>query len=252
MTLFPQMVSDAFLTSITGRAVRKGIVDFSVYDIRDYTKDKNNRVDDYPFGGGAGLVMQAQPVYDCFRDVAGHLGNAVPRVIFMSPAGRVFDQKTAHELADEDHIIFLCGHYEGVDERVLEEIKAEKLSIGDYVLTGGELPALVVSDAVIRLIPGVLHNGESIMDESFETPLLEYPQYSRPAEWMGRQVPPELMTGDHKSVALYRRKLSEEITKEVRPDLYERYLSGLERQDRRSELQKSIKKLTKKIKRDLK
>lgn len=252
MTLFPQMVSDAFMTSITGRAVRNGIVGFSVYDIRDYTEDRNNRVDDYPFGGGAGLVMQAQPVYDCFRDIRSKLSGRPLRLVFMSPGGRVFSQKVAHELSEEENLVFLCGHYEGVDERALEEMGAEKLSIGDYVLTGGELPALVVADAVIRLVPGVLHNGESVLDESFESPLLEYPQYTRPETWMGRRVPPELLTGNHSRVAEFRRKQSEELTKEIRPDLYELYEKSLEKADRRKELQKSIKKLSGKIKRYLK
>ena len=189
-------------------------------NIRDFSVNKHNRVDDYPYGGGAGMVMQAEPVYLAYESVAKRTGGT-PRVLYMSPQGRVFDQRMAEELAREDELVFLCGHYEGIDERVLQEIVTDEVSIGDYVLTGGELPALVIMDAVSRLLEGVLHNEESAQFDSFHDNLLEYPQYSRPEEWRGRTVPPVLLSGHHANVERWRREQSLIRTRERRPDLLE-------------------------------
>ncbi|MDY3825567.1 MAG: tRNA (guanosine(37)-N1)-methyltransferase TrmD, partial [Lachnospiraceae bacterium] len=180
LTLFPDMIRDGFQTSITGRAVEKGLLSLDTVNIRDFSVNKHNRVDDYPYGGGAGMVMQAEPVYRCYEAVKEKIGRDV-RVIYLTPQGRVFNQKMAEEFAAEEDLIFLCGHYEGIDERVLEEIVTDPVSIGDYVLTGGELPSLVMMDAISRLVPGVLGNDMSAVGESFADSLLEYPQYSRPA-----------------------------------------------------------------------
>ena len=181
LTLFPEMVMGGLNTSITGRAIDKGLISVEAVNIRDYTQDKHNKVDDYPYGGGAGMLMQAQPVYDAWKAVAKPAeGKKTVRVLFMSPQGKTFSQEMAKELAQEEELIFLCGHYEGIDERVLEEIVTDYVSIGDYVLTGGELPAMVMIDSISRLVPGVLHNDDSAGDESFENGLLEYPQYTRP------------------------------------------------------------------------
>lgn len=179
LTLFPDMIRDGFQTSITGRAVEKGILSLETVNIRDFSVNKHQRVDDYPYGGGAGMVMQAEPVYLAYESVAKKLTKK-PRVLYMSPQGKVFHQRMAEELAREEELVFLCGHYEGIDERVLEEIVTDEVSIGDYVLTGGELPALVMMDAISRLLEGVLHNEESAEFDSFSDNLLEYPQYSRP------------------------------------------------------------------------
>jgi len=186
LTLFPDMIRNGFRTSITGRAMEKGLLSIEAIDIRDFSVNKHNRVDDYPYGGGAGMVMQAEPVYLAYESVASRIGKK-SRVLYMSPQGRVFDQRMAEELAREEELIFLCGHYEGIDERVLEEIVTDEISVGDYVLTGGELPALVIMDAVSRLLEGVLHNEESAEFDSFHDNLLEYPQYSRPEEWRGKR-----------------------------------------------------------------
>ena len=187
-------------------------------DIRGFSVNKHNRVDDYPYGGGAGMVMQAEPVYLAYESVASRIGKK-SRVLYMSPQGRVFNQRMAEELAQEEELIFLCGHYEGIDERVLEEIVTDEISVGDYVLTGGELPALVIMDAVSRLLDGVLHNEESAEFDSFHDNLLEYPQYSRPEEWRGKKVPPILLSGHHMNVEKWRREQSLLRTKERRPDL---------------------------------
>ena len=230
MTLFPEMIEQALQTSILGRAIKNGCIGVKAVNIRDYTKDKHKKVDDYPYGGGAGMLIQAQPVYDCFQavraDVEQRKGKAVAdrlRVVYLTPQGQCFHQALAGKLAEEEELVFLCGHYEGVDERVLEEIVTDYLSIGDYVLTGGELPALVIMDAVARLVPGVLHNEVSADLETFHDDLLEYPQYSRPVEWHGKRVPEVLLSGDHKKVDEWRREQSRERTKCLRPDLYEKY-----------------------------
>jgi len=220
LTLFPEMIRDGFETSITGRAVEKGLLSLETVNIRDFSVNKHNRVDDYPYGGGAGMVMQAEPVYLAWESVVEKLGRK-PKVLYMSPQGRVFDQTMAQELAEEEDLLFLCGHYEGIDERVLEEIVDEEVSIGDYVLTGGELPALVIMDAVSRLGGGVLHNEDSAEFDSFHDNLLEYPQYSRPEVWRGKAVPPILMSGHHANVEKWRREQSLLRTRQRRPDLLE-------------------------------
>lgn len=220
MTLFPDMVMDGLNTSIIGRAQDANIIDVEAIDIRDYTKDKHRHVDDYPYGGGAGMVMQAAPICDCYAALCEKLGSK-PRVIYMTPQGRVFNQEIAKELAKEEDLVLLCGHYEGVDERALELLNVESLSIGDYVLTGGELPAMVVIDAVSRMVSGVLTNDESADFESFEDNLLEYPQYTRPEVYEGLQVPEVLMSGHHANIMKWRREKSLERTYERRPDLLE-------------------------------
>ena len=275
LTLFPEMIDSGLHTSILGRAQEAGLISVHSVNIRNYTNEKHGHVDDAPYGGGAGMVMQCQPIYDAYTDVLGTLaaGKVMafakehdlsfddalldpefqamhfekPRVIYTSPAGKVFDQQMARELAKEEDLIILCGHYEGVDERVLEIMEAEPVSIGDYVLTGGELPAMVMVDAISRMIPGVLSNEESGEDESFssvrpkeeftrkarkevygdlilpeakeEITLLEYPQYTRPEVFMGRKVPEVLLSGDHAKIEQWRRKQSLERTRKIRPDL---------------------------------
>lgn len=229
MTLFPEMIVGGLSESIIGRARGKGLISFDAINIRDYSNDlKHRKVDDYTYGGGAGMLMQAQPIYDCFL----HICEGIPderrekmRVIYVTPQGAVFDQKMAQDFSKSEDIVFLCGHYEGVDERVLEEIVTDYVSIGDYVLTGGELPAMVMIDAIARLVPGVLNNEESASTESFSNHLLEYPQYSRPEEWRGKKVPAILLSGDHKKVDEWRLEKSVERTKERRPDLYEKWLA---------------------------
>lgn len=220
LTLFPQMVEEGLHTSIIGRAVEAGTLRIETVDIRSYAQNKHHKVDDYPYGGGAGMLMQAQPVYDAWKSVVDRLGKK-PRCVYVTPQGAVFRQQTAKELALEEDLILLCGHYEGIDERVLQEIVTDYLSIGDYVLTGGELPAMVMVDAISRMVPGVLSNEDSGSAESFEGNLLEYPQYSRPEEWMGKKVPPVLLSGHHKNIESWRREQSILRTKERRPDLLE-------------------------------
>ncbi|MDD3340419.1 MAG: tRNA (guanosine(37)-N1)-methyltransferase TrmD [Lachnospiraceae bacterium] len=220
LTLFPEMVEQGCNTSIIGRAVEKGLISLEAVNIRDYTENKHNKVDDYPYGGGAGMVMQAQPVYDAYQSIASRLEKK-PRVIYMTPQGRVFSQSVAEELAGEEDLIFLCGHYEGIDERVLEEIVTDEVSIGDYVLTGGELPAMVMIDAISRLVPGVLNNADSAEYESFHDNLLEHPQYSRPEVWRDKAVPPILLSGHHANVEAWRREQSLIRTAKRRPDLLE-------------------------------
>ena len=235
MSLFPDMIDMAAHTSIMGRAIANGSISLHIYNIRDYTLNKNKRVDDYTYGGGAGMLMQAQPIYDCYRAVCENIYKANPessgkkiRTVYLTPQAKVFNQGMAMEMSDEEDIIFLCGHYEGVDERVLEEIVTDYISIGDYVLTGGELPALILMDAISRMVPGVLGNDESAKTESFDDGLLEYPQYSRPEEWMGKRVPDVLLSGHHANIEKWRRTQSELRTKERRPDLYEKYLATKE------------------------
>ncbi len=223
LTLFPDMVRDGLHTSIIGRAIQAGHLSLEAVNIRDFSANKHQKVDDYPYGGGAGMLMQAQPVYDAFQSVTERIGRR-PRCIYLTPQGKTFHQKMAKELAMEEELIFLCGHYEGIDERVLEEIVTDYVSIGDYVLTGGELPAMVMIDAISRMVPGVLSNEESGSTESFEDCLLEYPQYSRPEEWMGKKVPQILLSGHHKNIEAWRREQSKMRTKERRPDLWGQYL----------------------------
>lgn len=222
MTLFPEMIERAMGESITGRAIKAGHISVNAVNIRDFANNKHNRVDDYPYGGGAGMVMQAEPVYQCYESICRSIGNSRPRVVFMTPQGRTFNQQMAEELSREEDLILLCGHYEGIDERVLEKIVTDNVSIGDYVLTGGELPALVVMDTISRLVPGVLNNGTSAVKESFSDNLLEYPQYTRPEEWMGEKVPPVLLSGHHKNIAAWYREQSILRTAKNRPDLLEK------------------------------
>ena len=231
LTLFPEMIEQGLNNSIIKRATEAGHISINAVNIRDYTLDKHNKVDDYPYGGGAGMLMQAQPVYDAYKAlVKSHeeSGKPTPRVVFMTPQGKTFRQELARELATEEELIFLCGHYEGIDERVLEEIVTDEISIGDYVLTGGELPAMVVIDTVARLIPGVLNNEESANDESFAGNLLEYPQYTRPEVWHEKSVPEILLSGHHANIAKWRLEQSVERTRVKRPDLYEKYMEELE------------------------
>ncbi len=227
LTLFPDMITQGLNTSITGRSIENGTITLNAVNIRDYTVNKHKKVDDYPYGGGAGMLMQAQPVYDAYRavmkDISARGEDKQPRVIYLTPQGTVFKQKMAKELAKEEDLIFLCGHYEGIDERVLEEIVTDYISIGDYVLTGGELPAMVLMDSISRMVPGVLGNQESGDSESHSNYLLEYPQYSRPEEWMGKKVPEVLLSGDHAKVDEWRLEQSLQRTKEIRPDLYEKW-----------------------------
>ncbi|WP_080659047.1 tRNA (guanosine(37)-N1)-methyltransferase TrmD [Butyrivibrio fibrisolvens] len=228
MTLFPEMVSQGLSTSILGRAMEKNLISLECINIRDYSADqKHHKVDDYTYGGGAGMLMQAQPVYDCYKSLESRIDpQHTKRVIYVTPQGSVFNQQMAMEFAKSDDLIFLCGHYEGIDERVLEEIVTDYVSIGDYVLTGGELPAMVMIDTISRLVPGVLNNDISAETESFTDGLLEYPQYSRPEEWMGKKVPPILLSGDHKKVDEWRLMMALERTKERRPELYEAWMAA--------------------------
>lgn len=223
MTLFPDMVMGGLNTSIIGRAMNKGILSIEAVNIRDYAFNKHQSVDDYPYGGGAGMLMQAEPVYQCYQAVMEKLEpGRKPRVLYMSPQGKTFSQGMAEELAQEEELIFLCGHYEGIDERVLEEIVTDYVSIGDYVLTGGELPAMVMVDAVSRMVPGVLHNDVSAEFESFQDSLLEYPQYSRPEIWHEKRVPEVLLSGHHANIEKWRREQSVIRTAVNRPDLLEK------------------------------
>ena len=223
LTLFPDMITQGLNTSITGRAIENGLVSIEAVNIRDYSTDKHLKVDDYPYGGGAGLVMRADPICRAYDAVASRLDKK-PRVVYMTPVGYTFNQNMAREFAQEEELVILCGHYEGVDERALEAIVTDFVSIGDYVLTGGELAAMVVIDAVSRLVPGVLHNDESAVTESFENGLLEYPQYTRPEVYNGMTVPEVLLSGHHGNVDKWRLEQSLNRTKKYRPDLYEAYM----------------------------
>lgn len=257
MTLFPDMINNAMAESITGRAIKAGHITVNAVNIRDFAGNKHNSVDDYPYGGGAGMVMQAAPVYRCYKAIEKEISNGSvakdkgccgkkanvsgdlkdicnaytgenltdkkkTKVIYLSPQGKTFNQEMAREFAKEENLIFLCGHYEGIDERVLEEIVSDYVSIGDYVLTGGELPALVMMDTISRLVPGVLNNDMSAQTESFSDNLLEYPQYTRPENWEGKLVPPVLLSGNHKKLAEWYREQSVIRTAKRRPDLIER------------------------------
>ncbi|MCR5108420.1 MAG: tRNA (guanosine(37)-N1)-methyltransferase TrmD [Lachnospiraceae bacterium] len=249
MTLFPEMVDAALNTSIIGRAVQKGLIGIDTVNIRDYAFNKHNKVDDYTYGGGAGMLMQAEPVYQTYKAISEKIqaaldkGNCLnynesntlngqekdslnrkkARCIYLTPQGRVFNEELARELSKEEELILLCGHYEGIDERVLEEIVTDNISIGDYVLTGGELPAMILVDAISRLVPGVLNNEDSCEYESFYDGLLEYPQYSRPEIWHEKEVPEVLLSGHHENVEKWRREQSVIRTRERRPDMWERY-----------------------------
>lgn len=223
MTLFPEMIERAANTSIIGRAMEDKLISIEALNIRDFTKDRHRHVDDAPYGGGAGMLMQVQPIYDCYRHIEESIGHK-PRVLYMSPQGRVFNQELAAELSKEEELVFLCGHYEGVDERALELLGCESVSIGDYVLTGGELPALVMIDSISRLVKGVLNKTESHEIESFSDGLLEYPQYSRPESFMDMSVPAILLSGDHARVDAWRHEQSLIRTRERRPELYEKYV----------------------------
>ena len=218
LTLFPEMIENGMNTSITGRAITKGLLSLEAINIRDFAFNKHQKVDDYPYGGGAGMLMQAEPVYLSYESIAERIGRK-PRVIFLTPQGKTFNQDMAKEFALEEELVFLCGHYEGIDERVLEEIVTDYVSIGDYVLTGGELPAMVMMDSISRMVPGVLNNQESGETESFSGNLLEYPQYSRPEEWHGKKVPEVLLSGHHGNVDKWRREQSIIRTARWRPDL---------------------------------
>ena len=218
LTLFPEMVEDGLNTSIIGRAVENGLIEIEAINIRDYTIDKHKKVDDYPYGGGAGMVMQAQPVYDTYMSIVERVGHKIP-CVYLTPQGKTFNQKMAKEYSELDEVVLLCGHYEGIDERVLEEIVTDYVSIGDYVLTGGELPAMIMVDAISRLVPGVLHNDDSTSQESFSNNLLEYPQYTRPEEWNGKKVPEILLSGNHAKVDEWRHEQAVLRTKANRPDL---------------------------------
>ena len=218
LTLFPEMIEQGMHTSIIGRAIAGGYLSIDAINIRDYAFNKHQKVDDYPYGGGAGMLMQAEPVYLAYESVQKKLGYR-PRVVYLTPQGEVFHQTMAKELAKEKDLVFLCGHYEGIDERVLDEIVTDYVSIGDYVLTGGELPAMVMMDSISRMVPGVLSNQESGETESFAENLLEYPQYSRPEEWHGQKVTPVLLSGHHANIEAWRREQSILRTAKRRPDL---------------------------------
>lgn len=224
MTLFPEMIEDATKVSILGKAINNDLISIDAINIRDFSENKHMKVDDYPYGGGAGMVMQAMPIYKAYQSIINKRQNKnkKPRVLYMTPQGKVFNQKMAEELAKEDELIFLCGHYEGIDERVLEEIVTDNVSIGDFVLTGGEMPSLMMIDAISRLVPGVLHNDISAEFESFQDNLLEYPQYSRPEEVLERKVPDVLLSGHHGNIEKWRREQSIIRTYERRPDLLEK------------------------------
>lgn len=220
LTLFPEMIMNGLETSILGRAAAKGIVSFEAVNIRDYTLERHGKVDDYPYGGGAGMVMQAEPIYRAYEGLVEKIGKK-PRVIYMTPQGQTFNQGIAEDLAKEEDLVFLCGHYEGVDERVLEMIATDYLSAGDYVLTGGELPAMMMIDCISRLVPGVLNNNVSAEFETFHDNLLEYPQYTRPEVFMGKKVPDILLSGHHANVEKWRREQSIIRTLKNRPELLE-------------------------------
>lgn len=229
-TLFPEMCESVLSESIIGRARKNGKVEINCHNIRDYTINKHNRVDDSPYGGGMGMVMQAQPIYDCYKAVCESLSKR-PHTVYMSPQGKTLTQEKARQIAKLDNLFILCGHYEGVDERVLEEIVDEEISVGDYVLTGGELPALTLTDAVVRMLDGVLSSSECFELESHYNGFLEYPQYTRPESWQGKNVPEILLSGHHENIARWRREQSIIRTIEKRPDIFdETLLSEKERE----------------------
>ncbi|MBQ1216994.1 MAG: tRNA (guanosine(37)-N1)-methyltransferase TrmD [Clostridia bacterium] len=242
MTLFDREVSDFLHTSILGRAIKNGIFEVHCHNIRDYTEDKQKRVDDAPYGGGMGMVMQAAPIRNCFDHVCGELGDKKPHVIYMTPKGKRFTQSRAKKLLKHENIVILCGHYEGVDQRILDSIVDEELTVGDYVLTGGELPAMIVVDAVARMIEGVLSDPVCYKDESIYSGLLEHPHYSRPEVFEGVRVPEILLSGHHAKIEAWRKEQSLQITKERRPDLYRAYLKKEARRAEKERLEKLRKK----------
>lgn len=229
LTLFPEMCNAYLSESIIGRARKSGKVQIECKDIRNYTKDKHRRVDDTPYGGGMGMIMQVEPVFDCFEALCSEIGER-PHLIYLTPQGKTLTQQRVKELSKMNNIALLCGHYEGIDERVIEELRPEEISVGDYVLTGGELPALILADSISRMLPGVLSDDECFTDESHFSSLLEYPQYTRPYEWHGRSVPDVLLTGHHANVEKWRREKSLERTLERRPDMLEK--ADLSKKDR--------------------
>ena len=224
MTLFPEIFNSYIGESMMKKAVDNNILAVNIYNIRDFSENKHKKVDDYPFGGGAGMVMTPQPILSTYRHIIEENKLEKPRVIYLSPKGKTFTQDMAKSLSKEDNLIFLCGHYEGIDQRVIDMIVTDELSIGDYVLTGGELPALVMIDSISRLIPGVLNKSESYEDETFEGDLLEYPQYTRPREYEGHKVPDIILSGNHQKIDQWRKEESEKLTKERRPDLWTSYI----------------------------
>ena len=230
MTLFPEMCQRVLDESIIGRSREAGLVEINCINIRDFSTDKHRRVDDTTYGGGTGMIMQCQPIYDCFCAISEEIGSR-PHLIYMSPQGRTLSQTRVKELAQMDNIVILCGHYEGVDERVIEELADEEISIGDYVLTGGELPALVLADSITRMLPGVLASDEAFEQESHYSSLLEYPQYTRPYEWHGKKVPDVLLTGHHANITKWRREQSLMRTLERRPEMLEN--AELDKKDRK-------------------
>ncbi|SCH09882.1 tRNA (guanine-N(1)-)-methyltransferase [uncultured Clostridium sp.] len=222
MTLFPEIFNSYMNESIMKRAVEKGIIEVYIYNIRDFSNNKHKKVDDYPFGGGAGMLMTPQPIYDTYKHIVNTHDIKEPRVIYLTPKGKVHSQEIANDMSTNEDIILLCGHYEGIDQRVIDLIVTDEISIGDYVLTGGELPALILIDSISRLIPGVLSQNESFEEESFKDNLLEYPHYTRPREFMGLKVPDVLLSGNHKKIEQWRYEESLKVTKERRPDLYKK------------------------------
>ena len=225
MTLFPELVKTVLGESIIGRAQKSGAIEVCCHNIRDFSEDKHRRVDDTPYGGGKGMLMMAPPIYNCFRSIVEQvpISGEKPHVVFMSPAGKLFDQRKAEELASHKHIVILCGHYEGVDRRVIDEIVDEEISIGDYVLTGGEIPACIIVDCVARLAEGVLSDPECYEKESISSGYLEYPQYTRPYEFHGVKVPDVLISGHHENIAKWREEQSRILTMKNRPDVYEKF-----------------------------
>jgi tRNA (guanine37-N1)-methyltransferase len=223
LTLFPEMFSYVINESILKRAQEKGIIEINLINIRDYSTNKHKKVDDYPYGGGTGMVMSASPIYEAFKSITDTL-TTKPTVIYLTPQGKVFNQQVANDLIKSNtHYILLCGHYEGIDERVLEEIVDEEISIGDFVLTGGEIPAMVLIDSLSRLVPGVLGGEDAFKDESHYNGLLEYPQYTRPAEFLGKKVPDVLLSGHHENINKWRHEQSLKRTKSKRPDMYDKF-----------------------------
>ena len=222
MTLFPEIFHSYMSESIMKRAIEKEIIEVHVYNIRDFSANKHKKVDDYPFGGGAGMLMTPQPIYDTYKHIVETHNIKNPRVVYLTPKGKVYKQDIACDLSSNEDIILLCGHYEGIDQRIIDLIVTDEISIGDYVLTGGELPALIMIDSIARLIPGVLSQNESFEEESFKDDLLEYPHYTRPREFMGMKVPDVLLSGNHQRIGKWRLEESKKITKLRRPDLYKK------------------------------
>ena len=225
MTLFPEFVDYVLSESIIGRARKSGAIEVACHNIRDYSEDKHRRVDDTPYGGGKGMLMMAPPIYRCYEHIVGlrNLPREKTRVVYMSPSGRLFNQHVAEELAGYEHVVVLCGHYEGVDRRIVDEIVDDEISIGDYVLTGGEIPACIVVDSVARLVDGVLSDPECYEKESISSGLLEYPQYTRPYEFHGVKVPDVLISGHHENIDKWRREQAEALTAARRPDIPQKY-----------------------------